>query len=158
MTAPTVQRFFETPLIAASLTTPDADAVAAAALALAERYSFDVSQPATSRFAWTVDVREVTLVPGEVHPFATAPGLFWVAACCIDPGDGLGGLSIEDPRLATVSAGLPGLDVAPDPPVEEIAPRAGELRLFQAFLRHRLENSGSVAQRWVLAGLRARPV
>ncbi len=158
MTAPTVQQFFETPLIAATLASPGPDAVAAAAVALAERYSFDVTQPAAPRFVWAVEVREVTLAPGEVHPLVTAPGLFWVAACCIDPGDGDGGLSIEDPRLATAAAGVPGLDVTEDLPVETVAPLAGELRLFQAFLRHGLANTGTRPQRWVLAGLRAKPV
>ncbi len=158
MTAPTVQQFFETPLITATLAAPDADAVAAAAVALAERYSFDVSQPAAPRFTWAVDAREVALAPGEVHPLTTAPGLFWVAACCVNPGDGAGGLSIEDPRLATAAAGVPGLGVTADLPVETVAPVAGELTLFQAFLRHGLANTGTVPQRWILLGLRAKSV
>lgn len=158
MTAPTVQHFFETPLITATLVSPDSDAVAAAAVTLAERYSFDVSQPAAPRFTWVVDAHKVTLEPGEVHPLTTAPGAFWVAACCVDPGDGSGGLLIEDPRLATAAAGVSGLGVSADLPVQTVAPVAGELALFQAFLRHGLANSGSAAQRWVMVGLRAKSV
>ena len=158
MSAPAVQQFFETPLIAQQLAATRQDSIVAAALALAERYTMDSSQPAEPRFAWTADPREVTLAPGEVHPLATSPGNFWVAACCIDPGEGAGGLAIEDPRLATAAAGVPGLDVAADPPVEVIAPVAGELTLFQAFLRHGLANAGAVPQRWVLVGLRPRPI
>jgi hypothetical protein len=157
VTVPAAQRFFETPLITAVLATPDTDAVAKAAVALAGRYTIDVSQPAAPRFAWSVAAREVILMPGEAQPLAIAPGAFWVAACCIDPGDGEGGLSIEDPRLATSAAGVPGLGVSADPAVETIAPHAGELTLFQGFLRHALTNPGTVRQRWVLAELRAKP-
>ncbi|HEY0623701.1 hypothetical protein [Sphingomonas sp.] len=158
MSAPTVQQFFEAPLIAQQLEAPDHDAVVVAALALAERYTMDVSQPAAPRFVWAADAREVVLAPGEHQPLATSPGNFWVAAGCIDPGDGAGGLMIEDPRLATAAAGVPGLDVTTEPPAETVAPVAGELMLFQAFLRHGFVNPGAAPQRWILVGLRPKAV
>lgn len=158
MTVPAVQHFFETPLIARRLVAPVKETVAAAALALAERYTVDVSQPAAPRFSWIADVDEVALGPGERRPLATSPGDFWVAACCLEAGDGAGGLEIEDPRLATTAAGVRGLGVAKEPAVEIIAPRAGELTMFQAFLRHGFANPGAIAQRWVVVALRAKPI
>ncbi|MEG3180588.1 hypothetical protein [Sphingomonas sp. LT1P40] len=158
MTAPAVQQFFETPLIEVSIAAPDEAAVVAAALRLAERYTLDVSQPAAPRFAWVAAAQTVVVEPGMVQPLATSPGDFWVAACCIDAGGGGGGLMIEDPRAATAAAGVPGLDVSADPPVETIAPVAGGLTMFQAFLRHGLCNDGATPQRWVFVGLRAKPV
>lgn len=158
MSAPVVQHFFETPLIACQLDATDHDAVTAAALALAERYTMDVSQPAAPRFAWAAVAHELMVAPGETQPLATSPGNFWVAACCIEIGDGAGGLKIEDPRLATAAAGVPGLDVAGGVPVETVGPVAGALTLFQAFLRHGLANSGAAPQRWLFVELRPKPL
>lgn len=158
MTAPAVQYFFETPLIAQTLPAFDVDAATAAALALAERYSVDVSQPATPRFTWSAEVRVATIAPGETERLVTSPGNFWVAACCIDPGDGAGGLMIEDPRIATVAAGVHGLDVIAGSPVTAVAPATGEMTLFQAFVRHGVTNPGRLAQRWILIALRPKPI
>lgn len=158
MSAPAVQQFFETPLIAQTVAAPDVEAATRVALALAERYTMDVSQPAAPRYQWTADPREVVVAPGTGAQLATSPGNFWVAACCIDPGDGAGGLVVEDPRIATAAAGVPGLDVAAEPAVATIAPVGGEMTMFQAFLRHGLTNPGGVAQRWVLVALRPKPL
>lgn len=158
MNAPALQLFFETPLIAQQLEEPGRDAVVAAALALVDRYTIDVSQPAAPRFTWMADALEITLLPGERQPLATSPGNFWIAACCLDPGDGEGGLTIEDPRLATTAAGVPGLAVTAEAPLETVAPVAGELVLFQGFLRHGFVNPGAVPQRWMLVGLRPKPL
>lgn len=158
MSAPVVQHFFETPLIACQLDATDHDAVTATALTLAERYTMDVSQPAAPRFTWTAVARELTAAPGEIQPLTTSPGNFWVAACCVDIGDGAGGLNIEDPRLATAAAGVPGLDVAAGMPVETVRPVAGALTLFQAFLRHGLANPGIAPQRWLFVELRPKPL
>lgn len=158
MSAPAVQQFFETPLIAQQLAAPDRDAVVVAALALAERYTMDVSQPAAPRFDWSADVGEVALAPGERQPLMTSSGNFWVAACCLDPGDCAGGLIIEDPRLATAAAGVPGLDVTAEASAQTIAPVSGELVLFQAFIRHGFVNLGAAPQRWIRVGLRPKPI
>jgi hypothetical protein len=158
MSAPSLQLFFETPLIAQQLGVRGKDAVVAAALALVDRYTIDVSQPAAPRFAWVADVREITLPPGDHPPLATSPGNFWIAACCFDSGDGEGGLTIEDPRFATTAAGVPGLAVTVEAPLQTVAPVAGELILFQGFLRHGFVNPGAVPQRWMLVGLRPKPL
>lgn len=158
MTAPTVQRFFATPLISVAVEDTDAASLCEAALALAKHYTVDVSQPALQRFDWSVEVKMVVVAPGEHQPLLPSYGDFWIGACCVDAGDGSGHLQIEDPRLTMIGAGPEGLLACADSLVVELDPVPGELHLFSAYLRHGIANPGQLSQRWAFILLRARPL
>lgn len=156
MSAPAVQQFFTTPVIEADLAALELSAVVEAAKAIAARHTFDVSQPASPRFEWEASAREIVLAAGEIQPLSITPGQFWVAMCRTDPDGDAGEVMIEDPRAATMSAGLAGLGISNERTLERISVPPAALLMLQAFLRHALANPTRQQQRWAVIELKAR--
>lgn len=154
MPDPSIQRLFETPLIDGhvSLIGADDDRLIATAIALAERYTADVTHPTTARFVWKGTCRRVT-TPGPIGE----AGAYWSVAFCFsdDPST----LVIDDPRSLTLGAIPARLSFAdPNGGGEDRAAYAGKAGVFimmPAYVRAELQCPIGTCD-WAIVSLFAR--
>lgn len=101
---------------------------------------------AAEELGWDIDAKDITLDalwinilgegghhPGHIHPGSVLSGTLYIAV-----PEGAGDIRFEDPRLARMMAAPPLLDT-----VEEdqkrfvyVAPKPGELLMWESWLRH----------------------
>ncbi len=81
---------------------------------------------------------------GHIHPHSVISGTYYV-----EMPEGAGGLKLEDPRLAMMMAAPPRrARAAPEQrPFHYVRPRAGDLLLWESWLRHETERNDSNADR-----------
>lgn len=158
MTGPTIQTFFETPLVQCTLLDANTGTAVEAAHALAKAFTVDVSMPVMPRFRWSDSVREIRLGPAEKGDWQMSSGRFWVAYVCVSDTLSEAGISIEDPRAATLAVGIPGLSVTPDSTIEHIPAESLLLTMLPGYLRHRLVSCKNGPSRWLEVSLAANPI
>jgi uncharacterized protein (TIGR02466 family) len=81
---------------------------------------------------------------GHIHPHSVLSGTFYV-----ETPEGAGGLKLEDPRLPLMMAAPPRkARAAPDQrSFHYVRPRAGDLLLWESWLRHEVERNGAETER-----------
>ncbi len=81
---------------------------------------------------------------GHIHPHSVISGTYYV-----ELPEGAGGLKLEDPRLAMMMAAPPRkARAAPDQrSFHYVRPRAGDLLLWESWLRHETERNQAKADR-----------
>jgi uncharacterized protein (TIGR02466 family) len=81
---------------------------------------------------------------GHIHPHSVISGTYYV-----ELPEGAGGLKLEDPRLAMMMAAPPRkARAAPDQRTfHYVRPRAGDLLLWESWLRHETERNQAKADR-----------
>ena len=81
---------------------------------------------------------------GHIHPHSVISGTFYV-----EVPEGAGGLKLEDPRLPLMMAAPPRKQRAgaDNRTFHYIRPRAGDLLMWESWLRHEVERSGAKADR-----------
>lgn len=152
MSNPTIQSFFETPIIEAELVDPGVDTAVEAAKFMADRVTVDVRRPNAGPPAWHADSKEMTIGAGETGDWTVAPGALWIAYICRQTGGEGASLAIEDPRALMTQAGPRGLAVGSASIVETIKISAGRLTMFPGYLRHRVGEPSN----WIVVSLRPR--
>ncbi|WP_294298944.1 hypothetical protein [uncultured Sphingomonas sp.] len=154
MPDPSIQRLFDTPLIDGQvvLVGADDDRLIATAIALADRYTADMTYPATPRFVWTATCRRVA-ARGPIGQ----TGAYWTAAFCLS--DDGSTLVIDDPRSLTLSAIPAGVAFAdPDGATGDrcvYAAKSGVFVLLPGYVRAEFQSSTGACD-WSIVSLFAR--
>lgn len=135
--------------------------LAETAVKLAKRMShFNGSSP--DAYQWVVRMWANVTPAGGLNHLHTHPQNLWAAVLYVDMGDGgsgedVGGaLYFEDPRfpmcaMHNTAFRLIGLDGAPQAYQPELRPRAGDLIVFPAWLRHGVRAFTGTAERISIA-------
>ncbi|MGE3251965.1 MAG: TIGR02466 family protein [Hyphomonadaceae bacterium] len=111
------------------------------AAALAKALHFDLAGRKLKLDSIWINVLEPGGVhTGHIHPHAVLSGTYYVNVPA-----GVSALKLEDPRLAMMMAAPPKREDAPEAarPFVYIAPRAGEVVMWESFVRHEVPMNGA---------------